>query len=135
MGYAPLVGVDEESKATRRGVPRGVYVLVVHDPAVAVDAVCETLAALFIVREATTAFDALERLSGAPLACVVCVVGGSIHGADFLEMVARATPDQARRVVVVGDREGLCSDDAAWLPKTASPREVLAVVNALSGRR
>ena len=118
---------------------RGVYVLVVHDPSIDAQATCDALDALFIVREATTAFDALERLSGAPLACVVCVVGGAIKGTDFLSLVARAAPDQTARLVFLDDGDGdagfVQGTGASWLPAGAPPSEILAVVSAVSSRR
>lgn len=130
--------VNDPAADTQRARSRGVYVLVVHDPSVVVEPLCEALRALFIVREAATAFDALERLSGALLACVVCVVGGAIRGSDFLELVSHASPDQVRRLVFVddgrGDSEFVRDTPASWVP-SADPRELLAVVSAVSARR
>ncbi len=127
---------------TERGRSRGVYVLVVHDVAVDVSALCESLRDLFIVRETTSAFDTLERLAGSPLACVVCVIGGSIVGEDFFELVKRASPEQAARVVFVAttklsDHEiaFLKKNAAHLLPEHSSPKEVQAVVGAVSGKR
>ena len=118
---------------------RGVYVLVVHDPSVDARATCDALNALFIVREATTAFDALERLSGAPLACVVCIVGGAIEGTDFLNLVSRAAPDQTARLVFLDDGSGdsgfVAGTSASWVPAGAPASEVVAVVSAVSARR
>ncbi len=123
---------------TGRGNIRGVYVLVVHDAAVDVDAVRDALGDGFIVREATTAFDALERLSGSPLACVVCVIGGAIRGEDFFKLVSRAAPEQARRVVFIAGDESesafLRASGASWLLRTAEPKEILALVRAVAAQ-
>jgi hypothetical protein len=127
--------VDEEA-TTGRGRIRGVYVLVVHDPTVEVRALCDALTAGFVVREVTTAFDALERLSGAPLACVVCIIGGSIHAEDFHTLVTRAAPEQSHRLLFIdhadSEAEFLKSSGAHWLPTTAEPEEVLALVRAVA---
>lgn len=116
----------------------GVFVLVVHDRAVDAAAICEALRSLFIVRESTDAFEALERLSGQPLACVVCVVGGGIRGDDFLKLVAHAAPDQLARLVIVDDGaeapDYVRGTGASHLP-SADPKELLTVVSALSARR
>ncbi len=118
------------------------YVLVVHDEHIDVNELCIALEAAFIVREATTAFDTLERLAGAPLACVVCVIGGAIIAEDFFQLVTRASPEQAARVVFVAptrlsDREqAFLKESAAHLvPNPATPAEVLAIVNAVSATR
>jgi len=126
-----------EEATTGRGRIRGVYVLVVHDPTVDVQALCDTIAAGFVVRSVTTAFEALERLSGAPLACVVCVIGGAIHAEDFHKLVTRAAPEQAHRILFVDNDESeaafLKSSGAHWLPnKAAEPQEVLAQVRAVA---
>jgi len=127
-----------EEFTTGRGHIRGVYVLVVHDPGVNIDPVVRALGDGFIVRDATTAFDALERLSGAPLACVVCVIGGAIHGEDFFTLVSRAAPEQAKRVVFIAteDTESafLRASGASWLPSTAEPQEILALVRAVAAQ-
>jgi hypothetical protein len=125
--------------ATVRGLPRGVFVLVVHDSAVDVAGIFEALDDTFVLREATTAFDALERLSGAPLACIVCVAGGAIRCEDFHNLVSRASPEQAQRIVFVADgdadAEFLRSTGSSWLPSSAEPSEVLAVVRAVGALR
>ncbi len=129
--------MNEES-TTGRGRIRGVYVLVVHDPAVSVDAISSAVRDAFVVREATDAFEALERLSGAPLACVVCVIGGSIGGEDFFKLVSRAAPEQAKRIVFVSDSgreaEFLRESGASWLPSTAEPPEILALIRAVAAQ-
>jgi hypothetical protein len=124
-----------EEATTGRGKIRGVYVLVVHDPAVDVRALCDVLAASFVVREATTAFDALERLSGAPLACVVCVSGGSIRAEDFYGLVSRAAPEQAHQLLFLESGEGaefLRAQGAHWLSASSDPQEVLTLVRAVA---
>jgi hypothetical protein len=127
-----------EEFTTGRGHIRGVYVLVVHDPGVNMDLVVHALGDGFIVRDATTAFDALERLSGAPLACVVCVIGGAIRGEDFFTLVSRAAPEQAKRVVFIArdesEAEFLRSSGASWLPSTSEPQEILALVRAVAAQ-
>jgi len=127
--------VNEEA-TTGRGRIRGVYVLVVHDATVDVRSLCDALTAGFVVRDVTTAFDALERLSGAPLACVVCVIGGSIRAADFHTLVTRAAPEQAHRLLFIGHAESeaefLKASGRHWLPSTAEPQEVLALVRAVA---
>ena len=127
---------------TERGRSRGVYVLVVHDASIDVSALCDTLRDLFIVRDTTSAFDTLERLAGSPLACVVCVIGGSIVGEDFYELVKRASPEQAARGVFVATTK-LSEHEVAFLKKIAAhllpehwtPKVVQAVVGAVSGKR
>ncbi len=125
---------------TGRGNIRGVYVLVVHDAGVNVDAIRDALGDGFIVRDTTTAFDALERLSGAPLACVVCVMGGAIRGEDFFTLVSRAAPEQATRVVFIAGEDNekeaafLRASGASWLPSSADPKEILALVRAVAAR-
>ncbi len=125
-----------DEATTGRGRIRGVYVLVVHDPTVDVRALCDALTEGFVVREVTTAFDALERLSGAPLACVVCVIGGSIRGADFHTLVTRAAPEQAHRLLFVdpdgSEGEYLEASGAHLLASNAPPQEVLALVRAVA---
>ena len=112
------------------------YVLVVHDATVDVSALCEGLTGSFVVREVTAAFDALERLTGAPLACVVCVIGGSIRGEDFHTLVTRAAPEQSHRLLFVdhadSEAEFLKASGAHWLPASAAPQEVLALVRAVA---
>jgi len=134
LTYASRLVNDEAT--TGRGRIRGVYVLIVHDPAVDVRVLSDTIAAGFVVRSATTAFDALERLSGAPLACVVCVIGGAIRGEDFHTLVTRAAPEQAHRLLFIDqagtDAEFLKASGAHWLPQTAEPQEVLALVRAVA---
>jgi DNA-binding NarL/FixJ family response regulator len=129
--------VNEEA-TTGRGRIRGVYVLVVHDEGVSVERISSAVHDAFVVREATDAFDALERLSGAPLACVVCVIGGSIRGEDFFKLVSRAAPEQAKRVVFVTDDERevefLRDSGASWLPSTAESSEILALVRAVAAQ-
>jgi hypothetical protein len=124
-----------EEATTGRGRIRGVYVLVVHDPTVEVQALCDALTAGFVVREVTTAFDALERLTGAPLACVVCIIGGSIRAEDFHTLVTRAAPEQAHRLLFIDQAESeaefLKASGAHWLP-TTEPQEVLALVRAVA---
>jgi hypothetical protein len=126
-----------DEATTGRGRIRGVYVLLVHDPTVDVSTLCDALTAGFVVREVTTAFDALERLSGAPLACVVCVIGGAIRGQDFHTLVTRAAPEQAHRLLFVdhaqSEAEFLKSSGAHWLPAAAEPQELLALVRAVAG--
>src|SRR5258708_7818549 len=123
--------VDDEA-TTGRGRIKGVYVLVVHDPTVDVKSLCDTLTAGFRVRDVTAAFEALERLSGAPLACVICVIGGAIRGEDFHKLVTRAAPEQAHRLLFIdhtdSEVEFLKSSGAHWLPSTAESQEVLALV-------
>jgi hypothetical protein len=127
--------VNEEA-TTGRGRIRGVYVLVVHDPTVDVQTLCDALTAGFVVREVTTAFDALERLTGAPLACVICVIGGAIRGEDFHTLVTRAAPEQSHRLLFVdhesSEAEFLKASGAHWLPATSEPQEVLALVRAVA---
>lgn len=112
------------------------YVLVVHDPTVDVRVLCDTISAGFVVRSVTTAFDALERLSGAPLACVVCVIGGAIRGEDFHTLVARAAPEQAHNLLFIdhfdSEAEFLKTSGVHWLPSTAEPQEVLALIRAVA---
>jgi PleD family two-component response regulator len=131
--------VSHESAVTERGRSRGVYVLVVHDEAADVSALSETLQNLFIVRETSNAFDTLERLSGSPLACVVCVIGGAIVAQDFFDLVKRAAPDQSQRIVFVAssdhDLAFLKSNGANVLPESSSPKEILAFVSAVSSKR
>ena len=74
--------MDDSPVDTKRARSHLVFVLVVHDPGVDASALCDELREMFIVREATMAFDALERRSAGPLACVVCVLGGAIGGAE-----------------------------------------------------
>jgi hypothetical protein len=127
--------VDAEEATTGRGRIKGVYVLVVHDPTVDVRKIADVLTASFVVREVTTAFDALERLSGAPLACVVCVTGGAIRAEDFQTLVSRAAPEQAHRLLFVADGKDaafLESSGANWLSATSEPQEVLALVRAVA---
>lgn len=131
-----------ETAVTERGRSRGVYLVVVHDVDVDVAALCETLRDAFVVREVTSAFDTLERLSGAPLACVVCVIGKTIVGEDFFALVKRAAPELVQRVLFVAsqplcDRERafLKANDGHLVPEGSSPEEVLAIVNAVSGKR
>lgn len=132
---APIV---HEEATTGRGRIRGVYVLVVHDGDVNADRVVNAVRDAFVVREASNAFDALERLSGAPLACVVCVIGGAIHGEDFFKLVSRAAPEQAKRVVFVSDAEAdaafLRESGASWLPSSAEPQEILELVRAVAAQ-
>lgn len=121
---------------TKRARSRLVFVLVVHDPSVDAERLCEQLRELFIVREATTAFDALERLSGGQLACVVCVVGGAIRGGDFLELVKHASPEHVTRLVFVdgeGSADFVRGTGASFVP-SHEPDEVVAVVRAVSAR-
>lgn len=112
------------------------YVLVVHDPAVDVRELCDTIAAGFVVRSVTNAFDALERLSGAPLACVVCVIGGAMHGEDFHKLVTRAAPEQSHRLLFIDhesrEAEFLKASGAHWLAGSVEPQEVLALVRAVA---
>ena len=126
----------QDEATTGRGRIRGVYVLVVHDPTVDVRDLCDALTAGFVVRDVTAAFDALERLSGAPLACVVCVIGGAIRGEDFLKLVSRAAPEQAHRLLFIdhadSEAEFLKTSGTHWLPSSAEPQEVLALVRAVA---
>jgi hypothetical protein len=130
----PFAVTDEAT--TGRGRIRGVYVLVVHDPTVDVQALCDVLTGGFVVREVTTAFDALERLSGAPLACVVCVIGGSIRGEDFYTLVTHAAPEQSDRLLFVdhasAEADFLKTSGAHWVAGTTEPQEVLALVRAVA---
>jgi DNA-binding response OmpR family regulator len=114
-------------------------VLVVHDGGSDLSVLSETLRAEFIVREATTPFEALERLSGSPLACVVCVVGGTIRATDFYALAKKAAPDQVHRLVFVmppdvteADLAFLRVAGAHWLTTPHTPAEALAVVRAVS---
>lgn len=121
---------------TKRARSRLVFVLVVHDPLVNAERLCEQLRELFIVREATTPFDALERLSGGQLACVVCVLGGAIRGVDFLELVKHASPEHLGRLVFVdgeGNADFVRGTGASFVP-SREPDEVVAVVSAVSAR-
>jgi DNA-binding response OmpR family regulator len=127
---------------TERRPARGAYVLVVHDDRIDVAAICDAIRAEFIVREASTAFDALERLAGTPLACVVCVIGGSIKGHDFYTLALRATPDQVRRMVFVtpetvesDERQFLEGSGVNRVSRAERPAEILAVVRAVSTLR
>lgn len=130
-----VAAVGSDSTITNRGRMHGVYVLVVHEPSVDVTALCDTLRDSFVVREASDAFEVLERLSGTTLACVVCVIGGSIRGEDFYNLVARASPAQASRLVFVAadgsEPRFLERNTKNWLPGTAAPSEVVAVVRAV----
>lgn len=131
--------MEDSPVDTKRARSRLVFVLVVHDPAIDASALCDELREMFIVREATTAFDALERLSAGPLACVVCVLGGAIGGADFLKLVEHASPEHVARLVFVDARAGGGSDfvrgtGASFLP-SSDPKELLAIVGAVAARR
>lgn len=113
-----------------------------HDAVRDLGALVDALSAEFIVREARTPFEALERLSGAPLACVVCVVGGAIRAEDFFQLVAHAAPDQVRRLLFVAspfpddaERAFFESAGAHWLAAAHAPAEALAVVRAVSMTR
>jgi CheY-like chemotaxis protein len=124
---------------TKRAKSRLLFVLVVHDKAVDAEPLCEQLRDLFIVREATVAFDALERLTGGQLACVVCMVGGAIRGKDFLQLVQHASPEHVSRLIIVDESAGRDAADfvrgtgATFLPST-DVDEVIAVVRAVSAR-
>jgi len=130
---------SEEASTTARMKPHGVFVLVVHDPATSGVGIWDSLEEEYIVRDATTAFEALEWLSGTALACIVCVLGATIRGEDFFDLVSRISADQARRIVFIAP-----PDDADvaffrltqcnWLAVPVKPEELVALVHAVSTR-
>lgn len=110
----------------------------VHDPSVSVAALCETLKTHFIVRSVDTVFAALERLPEPSLACVVCVLGGSVRAADFFDLATRVAPQHAARTLfivrpnlLVDDTEFLNRSTVTWLPTRARPKDLLSVVSAV----
>jgi hypothetical protein len=124
------------TKVTERGRHRGVYVLVVHDPAVDVGVLCDTLRTKFLVRDVDAVFTALERLPEPGLACVVCVVGGTIRAQEFLDLASRVAPEQLQQIVFVGpmthdDVDVFERSKVNWLSSHAKPEETLKVVRAI----
>jgi DNA-binding response OmpR family regulator len=130
---------SEEASTTARMRPHGAFVLVVHDSTVDGVGVWDALHDEYIVREATSAFDALEWLSGTPLACVVCVLGVTFSGEDFYNLVTRLSAEQAQRVVFVAasddpDVAFLERAQCNWLATPVRPEELVALVRAVSTR-
>ncbi len=129
----------EEASTTSRMRPDGVFVLVVHDADVESVGVWDCLHDEYIVRDVTTAFDALEWLSGTTLACVVCVLGNSLRALDFETLVVRLSERQARHIVFIApfehvDIEHLKSAGRDWLAMPVKPEELVALVRAVSAR-
>ncbi len=130
---------SEEASTTARMKPHGVYVLVVHDADVAAFGIWDVLEEEYIVREVTDGFEALEWLSGAALACVVCVVGKHIRGEDFYNLVCRISEEQAKRIVFLAktddpDVEFLKRAQCHWLAMPVWAEELVALVSAVSTR-
>jgi DNA-binding response OmpR family regulator len=130
---------SEEASTTARMRPRNAFLLVVHDAAVSGTGMWDVLDSEYIVRDVTTAFDALEWLSQTTLACVVCVCGKSIRGEDFFNFVSGISVDQAHRVVFIAasddpDVPFLERSQRHWLASPAKPEELLALVRAVSTR-
>lgn len=131
--------MTDEPTETARTVPRYVFVLVVHDAPDAAGPICARLRSLFIVRDASSAFDALDALTARAYACVVCYLGGRVRAADIGSLVERTAEGQTHRLVFVAG-EGASEEDFAylqkaqrnWLAHPASPDEVLALVRAVS---
>jgi DNA-binding response OmpR family regulator len=131
-----------DPKITERAHRRGVYVLIVHDEKVTVTPLADALADEFIVRVASSGFEVLERLSATTLTCVVCVLGGTMGARDFYNLVARAAPNQAERVVFVASEAPTGDDEAFlrqrgmnWIAGFDRPEEVVAFVRAVGARR
>ncbi len=131
---------EEDESTTARLRPKGAFVLAVHDSSADFVGLWMALEGEFIVHQATTPFEALERLSGAPLACIVCVVGGSIRAEDFFDLVVRISADQARRIVFIGPVADLRSEllqrsgcNSLSLP--VQPEELLVLVRAVSATK
>jgi DNA-binding response OmpR family regulator len=127
----------EEASTTARMRPRNAFLLVVHDEATTAKGVWDVLDTEYIVRDVTTAFDALEWLSQTTLACVVCVCGKSIRGEDFFNFVSRVSIDQAHRVVFIAasddpDVAFLEQSQNHWLEMPVNPEELIALVRAVS---
>jgi len=119
--------------------PHGVFVLVVHDSTVTGAGIWDALHDEYIVRDATSAFDALEWLSGTTLACVVCVLGVTFSGEDFYNLVSRLSKEQARRLVFIArsddpDVAFLERAQCNWLAMPVRPEELVALVSAVSTR-
>jgi DNA-binding response OmpR family regulator len=119
--------------------PQGVFVLVVHDSTVSGEGIWDALHDEYIVRDATSAFDALEWLSGTTLACVVCVLGVTFSGEDFFNIVSRLSVEQAKRVVFITARDNpdiafLRREHCNWLTMPVQAKELLALVGAVSTR-
>ncbi len=98
------------------------------------------LAHEFLVTEATSAFEALERLSGAPLACIICVLDGSTRADDFYALAARISLDHTRRIVFIGTAESFPAGFRSrtgcnWLVPTTQPEELLVLVRAVSATK
>ena len=128
---------EEEGASTARGRNAGVQVLAVHDPSMDLAPLWMAIAGEFLFHEATSSYDALERLSGAPLACIVCVCGGSIRAQDFWDFVVRLSLEASRRIVFIGQPENLSEEflkrtGCHWLPMPVQPEELLALVRAVS---
>jgi hypothetical protein len=126
-----------DDKATARLRP-GIGVLIVHEASADVTRMVTALRTYFIVREATSPLDTLERLASGTFACVLAVMGPTIRGEDFHTFVTRTAPETARRMVFVGDdpsesdRAFFQRSGSHCLPTSVNDDELLAVVRAVS---
>ena len=115
---------------------RYVRALVVHEAATSVQETVTALRKEFIVRTTSDPFDMLEHLAGTTLACVVVVAGKTIRCEDIMKLVARASPDQAKRVIFMAssDAEALFCEQHGLphVSRGATGEEVLAIARALA---
>jgi DNA-binding response OmpR family regulator len=119
--------------------PQGAFVLVVHDSTVNGVGVWDVLHDEYIVRDVTSAFEALEWLSGTNLACIVCVLGVTFSAEDFHSLVVRLSAQQAQRVVFIAASDNpdvafLKRAQCNWLAMPVRPEELVALVHAVSAR-
>lgn len=115
------------------------HVLVVHDAAYPLDAVCDALRREYVVRELDAATDAIEALIERVYACVVCRVGGNVEASTFHRLVMGSSFRDLPMVFIVADdatKEDVAyvqAECAHWLSQHASPNDVLALVRRLRG--
>ena len=98
-------------------------------------AVCDE----YIVHEVSSAFDALEWIARAKLACIICVVGQTIHANHFYELVTRVSSEHARRVLFLcaptaPDVAFLTQARADWLPLPVGETELMTLVRTVAAR-